>query len=233
MKKLIHLNTTVQSTRTITNQNTYSFDTKLNIKRTILYIKSNTLYISKESEQDNPNQDFLIVNLNTSKSYITQKQEYHLPPNTKQVYKVLAFLGIQVFLKMCFAVVVTEAELKLDLNGRQVFQIKKVIDIKFKESILQKTRNQSECETLKNSVEKIGKEMEFDEKKELNEVLKVLKDKDSNFLSLNKLKSGPEVLIKAFYKTIDCFVRLQKERFFEENYKSGLESCKRTTFLLS
>lgn len=100
------------------------------------------------------------------------------------------------------------------------FQIKKVIDIKFKESILQKTRNQGESEYLKNSVEKIGKEVEFDEKKELNEVLKVLKDKDSNFLSLNKLKSGPEVLIKAFYKTIDCFVRLQKERFFEENYKN-------------
>jgi len=105
------------------------------------------------------------------------------------------------------------------------FQIKKVIDIKFKESILQKTMNNSkddkkEIKINEKEQKTVSSSIQFDEKKELNEVLKVLKDKDSNFLSLNKLKSGPEILIKAFYKTIDCFIRLQKERFFEENYKN-------------
>lgn len=105
------------------------------------------------------------------------------------------------------------------------FQIKKIIDIKFKECIISKTNpaaqiiNDDKDTNINPFIVQANNSNKF---KNYNDIL--------NRFTIGKLENheilgtgiGPEILIKAFYKTLDCFIRMQKERFFEENYNNQI-----------
>ena len=105
------------------------------------------------------------------------------------------------------------------------FQIKKIIDIKFKECIISKTNPAAQII----NDDKDTNINPFTVQANNNNKLKNYNDIFNRF-SIGKLENheilgtgiNPEILIKAFYKTLDCFIRMQKEKFFEENYNNQI-----------
>jgi len=91
------------------------------------------------------------------------------------------------------------------------FQIKKIIDITFRECILTRVISQ---ET--NAADSFAKANPSSFSYPIES-----QASDSVFHTFNEKKLlgySPKVLIKAFYKTLDCFIRMSKERVFDESY---------------
>lgn len=91
------------------------------------------------------------------------------------------------------------------------FQIKKIIDITFRECILTRVINQEES-TNESCSKANPSSFNFPLEEQSH---------DSIYSPFNEKKLigfSPKVLIKAFYKTLDCYIRMSKERVFDENY---------------
>ena len=91
------------------------------------------------------------------------------------------------------------------------FQIKKIIDITFRECILTRVINQ-ENNINDSSIKANPSLFSYPIDSQAS---------DSIFHTFNEKKLlaySPKVLIKAFYKTLDCFIRMSKERVFDESY---------------
>lgn len=96
-------------------------------QKTTIYLNKRFIIVDRENHiKDNNEKNLLLIDIIPCKSYLIKNDEGNLLPLNKfEQIKVFALLGIQNFLSTLFAVVVNEAELKLNINGRLVFLIKK------------------------------------------------------------------------------------------------------------
>lgn len=116
------------------------------------------------------------------------------------------------------------------------FEVKRIIDLKMKECILNRS-NQTEYQSFINPSNQSSKEKPTEmqiSNFNLNIQFPIANPFKSNFsqtkhfanidYEINKIISSldaasPDLLIRTFYKSLDCFVKFQKAKFFEENFR--------------
>lgn len=126
------------------------------------------------------------------------------------------------------------------------FEVKRIIDLKMKECILNRS-TQPEFQSLITPNNQTNKEKQQEIQPGLNIQQPIINPFKSTLTSqpkqfqsnldydlsniANSLDASPDLLIRTFYKTLDCFVKFQKIKFFEENYKHQILFDKLSEYL--